>query len=203
MKNAGLLLLALVVAIAIGVGGFILIDSSDDSEDSDATNESSQNETNDVADTDNSANETSEPTGLPDTGNTTSVSLDSLGVSFFVPASVSETTDPSIHKQYQNPDSCEYIGQGENILVIAFETGTDCENTGDFTAAGSRVVTTSDQTLTLSASTIDGQKDGTVLRYESIDLDNNVTVGFFYKESVASQAESTVTTVLETFEVEL
>jgi len=191
MRGNGLIIILTVVAIAIaGVAGFLIFQNMEDSE-TDTTEESEM--------TDDMTNETSMLSDLPDNSDTQSVELTDLGVSFFVPNDVTETTSPTIYKKYQNVAECAYVGQDEEqLLVVAYETGSDCVLDADFESTGTRAVGES----TLATSTRTG-RSGDVLNLETVDLGNGVSMGFFYKTQFEVPVQAEVDEILSSFEIEI
>lgn len=140
--------------------------------------------------------ESSELTQLPDESNVQSVSLVEQSVSFFVPDSLVETNEPEVYKQYQAPDNCEYLAHDDELMVVAY-TDAACVDLQRFEDNGSNEI--SGQIL--DSFSKEG-RSGDVLLYERVELGNNVTLGFFYKEKFAARVVSEVADVISSFEME-
>jgi hypothetical protein len=193
----GLILIFLVIVVAGGI--FLFLENREDSEEDSASGNQEEQMQDSMA-----ADESSELTDMPDESNTTSVSLDDYGVSFFVPNDVEEVDVATVYKQYQSPESCLYLGQAsdDQLLIVAYETGQTCVLDEEFSASEAREVASDDENLILDTATKEGRR-GDILNLETVDLGNGISLSFFYKQQFAADVQSQVDEVINSYEVEL
>jgi hypothetical protein len=202
-NNTNVLLIFLIIigVLLVSIGVFTLYTNG---KQTDTTNDSNNITADDLplATEPPSPTGTSELTDLPDTSTTMSISLETSGVSFFVPNTAVETDSPTVYRKYPQPSNCEYLGQVEKeLIIVAYKTGDECIKFSEFSPAGDMVVSGDSDSYTLTKLSLTGSKD--VLVFGSIEMGNDINMGFLYKDNFFDDVSVDISNVLDSFEIEL
>jgi hypothetical protein len=183
MSTKSVLIIAGVVVLLV-IGGFFgynQLNSSDEDTSSSSSSESSV------------VNQTSEPTDDIDSRDEPVVgSIDGQDLSYQIPNSVESKSSSDLYKRNVNPSSCDYYGESDQLVVVFYQSGSECVDESGF--SGSETVEFAGFELTRQGR---DTSQGDMLYFQTYQASDEVISGFLYKDIFESDVEADMVSVLE------